>query len=95
MAEFLRIARLRSDLCNSYKKKNGVEEKNGIFLAGGHVLVYLAEPVHKKYSTTFVWGHPFSTYVSYDRLFNPLPWYTPVHILDEPPPFPPVAYVLN
>ena len=40
---------------------------NDIFRAGSHALVYLAEPVFKKYSTTFVWGHPFSTYVSYDR----------------------------
>ena len=41
-----------------------MEENNDIFLAGGYVLVYLAVPMHKKYSTTFVWGHPFSTYVS-------------------------------
>ena len=39
---------------------------NGIFPAGGDVLVYLAEPVHKKYSTKFDWDYPFSTYVSYD-----------------------------
>ena len=43
------------------------EENNDIFLASGDALVYLAEPVHKKYSTTFFGGHPFSTYVSYDR----------------------------
>ena len=30
-------------------------------------LVNLAEPMHKEYSTIFVWGHLFSTYVSYDR----------------------------
>ena len=41
-----------------------MEESNDIFFAGGHALVYLAVPVHKKYSTTFAWGHPFSTYVS-------------------------------
>ena len=46
-----------------------MEENNDIFLAGADVLVYLAVPrgalsVHKKYSTTFVWGHPFSMYVS-------------------------------
>ena len=46
-------------------------EENNIFLAGGDALVYLAGPVHKKYSTTFVWGHPFSSYVSYDRFSNP------------------------
>ena len=42
-------------------------EENDIFLGGGHTLVYLADAMHKKYSTTFVWGHLFSTYVSYDR----------------------------
>ena len=42
-----------------------MEENNDIFLAGGDVLVYLAGPMHKKYSTTFVWGHPFSNYVSW------------------------------
>ena len=41
-----------------------MEENNDIFLAGGDALVYLAVPMYKKYSTTFVWGHPFSTYVS-------------------------------
>ena len=41
-----------------------MEENNDIFLAGGDALVYLAVPVHKKYSTTFFWGQPFSMYVS-------------------------------
>ena len=41
-----------------------IEENNAIFLAGGDALVYLVVPMHKKYSTTFVWGHPFSTFVS-------------------------------
>ena len=50
-----------------------MEENNNIFLAGGDALVYLDKPVHKKYSTTFVWGHPLSTYVSYDKFFNPSP----------------------
>ena len=50
-----------------------MEENNDIFLAGGDALVYLAKPAHKKYSTTFVWGHSFSTYVSYDQFFNPPP----------------------
>ena len=36
-------------------------EENNIFLAGGDTLVYLAVPLYKKYFTTFVWGHPFST----------------------------------
>ena len=39
-------------------------ENNDIFLASGNALVYLAVPLHKKYSVTVVWGHPFSTYVS-------------------------------
>ena len=41
-----------------------MDENNDTFLVGGDAIVYLAEPVHKKYSTTFVWGYPFSTYVS-------------------------------
>ena len=41
-----------------------MEENSDILLAGGDALVYLAVPVHKKYSTTFVWGHPFRMYVS-------------------------------
>ena len=50
-----------------------MEESNDIFVAGGDALLYLAEPMHKIYSTTFAWGHPFSTYVSYDAFFNHLP----------------------
>ena len=65
-----------------------MEENNNIFLAGRDALVHLAEPVHKKYSTTFVWGHPFGTYVSYDQFFNFLPLYAPAHILDDRSPFP-------
>ena len=61
-------------------------EENDIFLAYGDTLVYLVKPMHKKYSTIFVLGHPFNTYVSYDRFFNPLTLYAPVHILDDPPP---------
>ena len=41
-----------------------LEENNDISVAGGDTLVYLAEPMHTKYSTKFVWGHPFSTYVT-------------------------------
>ena len=41
-----------------------VEENSDIFLAGGDALLYLAIPMHKKYSTTFVWDHPLSAYVS-------------------------------
>ena len=73
-----------------------MEENNDIFLTGRDALVYLAEPMHKKYSTTFAWSHPFSTYVTYDRFFKPaLPLYAPVHILDDPSSIPPVAFVLN
>ena len=77
-----------------------MEENNKIFVAGGDALAYLAEPMHKKYSTAFVWGHPLSTYISYERFFNPLPLYAPAHILDEPPlapppSIPPVVYVVN
>ena len=39
-------------------------ENNNIFFAGGDALVYLAGSMHKKYYTTFLWGHPFSKYVS-------------------------------
>ena len=48
-----------------------MEEKNDIFLAGSDVLAYLAVTIHKKYFTIFVWGHPFSTYVSLDHFLNP------------------------
>ena len=47
-----------------------MEENSDIFLAGGDALVYFARPVHKKFSTTFGWGHPFSTYVSLNQFFN-------------------------
>ena len=43
-----------------------MEGNNNIFFAGGDALVYLSEPVHKKYSTKLFWNNPFSTYVSYD-----------------------------
>ena len=72
-----------------------MEENNDIFLVGGDALVYLAEPMQKKYSTKFVWGHPFSTYVSQDQVFNfPPPVRTCTHF-GWTPSIPPVAYVLN
>ena len=62
-----------------------MEESNDIFLAGGDALVYLAEPMRKKYSTKLFWGNPFSTYVSYDRFFNsPLPVRTCTHFFWPP-----------
>ena len=48
-----------------------MEENNDIFLAGGDALVYLAEPMYKKYSTKWFLGNSFRTYVSYDVLFSP------------------------
>ena len=50
-----------------------MEENNDIFIAGGDASVYLTGPMHKKYSATFIWGHPFSRYVYEDRFFNPPP----------------------
>ena len=58
-----------------------IEENNDIFFASDDALGYLAKPTHKKYSTTF------STYVSHDRFFNPLPLYASVHILKDSPLF--------
>ena len=46
------------------------EENNDIFLAADDALVYLAGSIHKKYYSTILGGHPFSTYVSFDRFFN-------------------------
>ena len=42
-----------------------MEVNNDVLLAGADALVYLAKPMHKEYSTTFVWGHLFSTYIPY------------------------------
>ena len=73
-----------------------IEESSDIFLTGGDALVYLAEPMHKKFSRKFVWRYPFSTYVSYDRSFNLRPLHAPVHIFDDPPPFhSPVVYLIH
>ena len=45
-----------------------MEENNDISLAGSNALVYLAGPMHKKYSTTFVFGaiHLVRTHLSTD-----------------------------
>ena len=62
-----------------------MKENNDIFLPGSDALVYLAETMHKKHFTTFVWGYPVSSYVSYNRFFNPFSlylyifWMTPLH----------------
>ena len=50
-----------------------MEEENDIFPAGGDDLVNFVGSMLKHYSTTFAWGHPFSTYVSYDQFFNLVP----------------------
>ena len=50
-----------------------MEENNDILLVGGDALVYLVVPKHKKFSTAVVWGHPFSTYVSYADFSTPAP----------------------
>ena len=71
------------------------KENNDIFLVGGDARVYLAEPMHKKYFTKFVWGHPFSTYVSYGQFVNSsLHARTCIHFGCSPC-IPPVAYLLN
>ena len=66
-----------------------MKENNDIFLAGGDALLYLDKPMQKKENPQ---GNPFSTYVSHDS--TPL-LYASVHIFDDLPSIPPVAYVLN
>ena len=61
-----------------------MEENNNIFLDSDDAPVYLAEPMHKKYSTAFVWGHPFKTYVSYDHIYH-LPRCTHMYAFRENP----------
>ena len=72
-----------------------MEENNDIFLAAADALVYLAEPMQKKYFTKFVWGHPFSAYISYDQFFNSPPPVRTCKQFGWPHSIPPVAYVLN
>ena len=50
-----------------------MEEYVDVFIADSDALVYLAEPMHKKYSTKLFWGNPFRTYVSYNQFFNSAP----------------------
>ena len=51
-----------------------MKENNGIFLAGGDALVYLAGPMHKKYSITFFGAiHLVRTYLMTDFSNPPLP----------------------
>ena len=67
-----------------------MDKNKEIFLAGADVLVYLAEAMHKKYSTTSVLGHLFSTYVSYDRSSC-----TYLYTFWTSSSIPPAGYVLN
>ena len=64
------------------------------FLAGDDALGYLAGPMHEKYSMTFIWGHPFSTYGSYDQFFDSshITPYAHMYAFRVPPPF---AYVIS
>ena len=63
-----------------------MEENNDIFFAGGYTLMYLTQPMHKKYSTIFVWViHLARTYLMTD-FSTPSPcthlytfWMTPLH----------------
>ena len=71
------------------------KRRNSIFLVSCDALKYLAELMHKKYSATFVWDHPFRTYISYDRVFNPSPQVHTCTHFGWPPSIVPVAYVLN
>ena len=70
-----------------------IEGNNDIFSAGGDTLGYLAGPMHKKYSMTFIWGHPFSAVALMTNFFDPS--YTPtcshMYAFRVPSPF---AYVM-
>ena len=59
-----------------------------------HALGYLARPMHKKYSITFICGHQFSTCESYDRFFGPshIPLSAHMYTFRVPPLF---AYVIS
>ena len=73
-----------------------MEENNYIFPCWRCAVVYLAEPMHKKYSTTFGGVHLIRTHLTTD--FSPPPLLllcARVHILSDPLSIPPVVYVLN
>ena len=71
-----------------------MDGSNDIFLAGDNALGYLARPMHKTYSTTFIWGYLFSTCGSYDQLFDPPHIPPSVHMYAFRVP-PPLAYVTS
>ena len=90
-----RRRRLNSNYRIGYNNRDYDERKQDIFLAFGDALVYLAKPMHKKYSTKLFWGNSFSKYVSYGQFFNsPPPVRTCTHFW-WPPPIPQVVYLLN
>ena len=61
-----------------------MEENNDIFFVGGNALVFLAKPIHKKYSTTLFGAiHLVRTYLV-TKFSTPLLQYAPVHILHDP-----------
>ena len=77
---FCKKKKFKTDLMTSFlllligwNNRNYDGKSNDIFLACCDALVYLVVPVHTKYSTTFVWGDPFTTYVSNDQFFNTPP----------------------
>ena len=67
---------------------------NDILLAGDDALEYLGEPMHKKYSMTFISDDPFSTCGSYDQFFDPfhIPPYEHMYAFRVLPPF---VYVIS
>ena len=71
-----------------------MEGSNDIFLAGDNALGYLARPMHKKYSMTFIWGYLFSTCGSYDQFFDPPHIPPSVHMYAFRVPSP-LAYVIS
>ena len=71
-----------------------MEGNNDTFLVGDDALRYLTGPMHKKYSTTFILGYPFSTCRSYSRFFYP----SHIHLRAHMYAFrvlPPFAYVIS
>ena len=69
-----------------------MEENNHIFFAGGHALVYLTEPIHKNVpQNLFGVIYLVRTYLMTD-FSSTFPLYAPVHVLDDPPSIPSIAY---
>ena len=47
-----------------------MEENKNIFLADSDALIYWAGPMHKEYSTTFVWAHLFQLPHSFTYMYR-------------------------